>query len=74
MGWSSSSRFPEICENQEKLFEDMMSRYCGSDKEKVNSKMAATNNDYGLINFDSNSATFKEEKTLPSCAFHWTGC
>ena len=41
----------------------MMSRYCDSNKEKVDSKMAATNTNYGLIIFDSNSETFKEENT-----------
>ena len=74
MGCSRSSRFPEICKNQEKLFIDMMSRYCTSDKEKVNSKMEATNNNYGLINLDSNSEIFEEEKSIPSCAFHWADC
>ena len=52
----------------------MMSRYCTSDKEKVNSKMEETNNNYGLINLDSNSEIFEEEKSIPSCSFHWTDC
>ena len=74
MGCARSSKFPEICENQEKIFTEMLSKYCSSNKDKVSSDMETVNNNYGLINLDSNSETFEEEKSISSCSFHWTDC
>ena len=69
MGCQMSTKYPQICQRDEKLFEQLLQQYCNKDNNGIKSQTNVEN--YGLVSF-SEMEEKVDQNSEPHCSVHWT--
>ena len=69
MGCQMSSKYPQICQRDEQLFEQLLQQYCNKDNNAIKSQTNVEN--YGLVSF-SKMEEKVDQNSEPHCSVHWT--
>ena len=69
MGCQMSTKYPQICQRDERLFEQLLQQYCNKDNNGIKSLTNVEN--YGLVSF-SEMEEKVDQNSEPHCSVHWT--